>query len=416
MANLGGSARGRWDELRHAAAVIGTVLGTGFRPRYWARPVRTAFSRQVLAIGVEPLLVCRRLGGVRRHFGGGAAYFLDRRGGAVATAGPLLVTVVARELGPVLINLVVIVRSGSAMTTELGVLKINGEVRALEAQGGDPFLQLVMPRVLGMAVSTFCLTIVFILVAFASGYLFAAWTGNGSRDLFLFADTVSRSGSAQGRVQHPRQKHPARPVCQRVLLHWRAGRRRIGHGNPAGHATGAHPLRRRTICHLRRGIAADLPLTMNKTSDILDSEATAKNQMEERFKFRRVNEITGVFVLVIVALLIAAVLWTGHSQRWFKSRVTLRIVLPEAGAAGIRQGSEVYFLGTLVGSVSDVDVDPTGRMEAEANIRRDFFRFVRADSSAVVKKKFGVAGDSFFEITRGTGQPLPEDECRHRLQ
>jgi phospholipid/cholesterol/gamma-HCH transport system substrate-binding protein len=47
-------------------------------------------------------------------------------------------------------------------------------------------------------------------------------------------------------------------------------------------------------------------------------------------------------------------------------------------------------------------------MEAEANIRRDFFRFVRADSSAVVKKKFGVAGDSFFEITRGQGQPLPE--------
>ncbi len=77
--------------------------------------------------------------------------------------------------------------------------------------------------------------------------------------------------------------------------------------------------------------------------------------MAGRFKFRRVNEITGTFVLVVVAVLIAAVVWTGHSQRWFKSRVTLRIVLPEAGAAGIRQGSEVYFLGTLVGSVSDVD-------------------------------------------------------------
>jgi len=87
----------------------------------------------------------------------------------------------------------VIVRSGSAMTTELGVLKINGKVSALEAQGGDPFLLLVMPRVLGVAVSTFCLTIVFILVVFASGFLFAAWTGKGSRDLFLFADTVSRA-------------------------------------------------------------------------------------------------------------------------------------------------------------------------------------------------------------------------------
>ena len=142
--------------------------------------------------------------------------------------------------------------------------------------------------------------------------------------------------------------------------------------------------------------------------------------MEERFKFRRVNEITGTFVLVVVAVLIAAVMWTGHSQRWFKSRVTLRIVLPEAGAAGIRQGSEVYFLGTLVGSVSDVIVDKTGSMEAEANIRRDFFRFVRADSSAVVKKKFGVAGDSFFEITRGKGQPLPEKNasivCNEQFQ
>jgi len=113
-------------------------------------------------------------------------------------------------------------------------------------------------------------------------------------------------------------------------------------------------------------------------------------------------------VLVVVAVLVAVVVWTGRSQRWFKGRVDLRIVLPEDGAAGIRQGSEVYFLGTLVGSVSDVVVDETGRMEAEAGIRRDFFRFVRTDSSAVVKKKFGVAGDSFFEISRGQGRPLME--------
>lgn len=126
------------------------------------------------------------------------------------------------------------------------------------------------------------------------------------------------------------------------------------------------------------------------------------------FKLRRVNEITGVFVLLVMAALILAVVWTGRSQRWFKGNVTLRITLPETGAAGIREGSEVYFLGTLVGSVADVVVDETGRMEAATRIRRDFFRFVRADSSAAVKKKFGVAGDSFFEITRGEGPSLPE--------
>jgi phospholipid/cholesterol/gamma-HCH transport system substrate-binding protein len=68
----------------------------------------------------------------------------------------------------------------------------------------------------------------------------------------------------------------------------------------------------------------------------------------------------------------------------------------------------VYFLGTLVGTVSDVFVAATGRMEARTSIRSDFFRFVREDSSAVVKKKFGVAGDAYFDITRGQGQPLPK--------
>ncbi len=161
---------------------------------------------------------------------------------------------------------------------------------------------------------------------------------------------------------------------------------------------------------------------MNETTNIPEPlrHDDRDQRLEQRFKFRRVNEITGTFVLVVVALLVAAVVWMGHSQRWLKSRVTLRIVLPEAGAAGIRQGSEVYFLGTLVGSVSDVIVDTTGRMEAEADIRRDFFRFVRVDSSAVIKKKFGVAGDSFFEITRGLGQPLSEKNasivCNEQFQ
>jgi phospholipid/cholesterol/gamma-HCH transport system substrate-binding protein len=130
--------------------------------------------------------------------------------------------------------------------------------------------------------------------------------------------------------------------------------------------------------------------------------------MEERFKFRHVHAITGTFVLVVLGVLIAALVLAGRSQRWFIGNVTLRVILPEEGAAGIRQGSEVYFLGTLMGTVSDVSANPAGRMEAQVNIRRDFFRFVRADSSAVVKRKFGVVGDAYFEITRGHGQPLPE--------
>lgn len=181
-------------------------------------------------------------------------------------------------------------------------------------------------------------------------------------------------------------------------------------------------MRRGTVCDFRDCVAAHLPLIMIEPAQPSGTRGPNRHAPDSNheFRFRRVNEITGTFVLIVVGVLVAAVLWAGRSQRWFRSNITLRIVLPEAGAAGIRQGSEVYFLGTLVGSVSYVIVETTGRMEAEANIRRDFFRFVRADSSAVVKRKFGVAGDSFFEITRGQGKPLAENNasivCNEQFQ
>jgi len=193
LGSLGAEVWSQWDELRHAAAVIGTVLCVCVQPRHWGRTVLKATARQVLAIGVEPLWF---VGAVAAFVGISVVVqltFWVGEAGQSQMLGPLLVAVVARELGPMLINLIVIVRSGSAMTTELGVLKVSGEVRALEAQGSDPFLHLVLPRVLGMAVCTFCLTIVFILIAFTVGFFFAAWMGKGSRDLFLFADTVSRA-------------------------------------------------------------------------------------------------------------------------------------------------------------------------------------------------------------------------------
>ena len=191
IGGLGEMVWAQWDEVRHAAAVIGTVFCLGICPSYWVRTARKEFARQVLAIAVEPLWFVSAVAVLVGISVVVQLSFWADEAGQSQLVGPLLVTVVARELGPVLINLVVIVRSGSAMTTELGVLKISRDFRLLEAQGGDPFRKLVMPRVLGMAVSTFCLTIVFILVALVSGYFFAAWMGKGSRDLLLFADTVS---------------------------------------------------------------------------------------------------------------------------------------------------------------------------------------------------------------------------------
>jgi phospholipid/cholesterol/gamma-HCH transport system substrate-binding protein len=129
--------------------------------------------------------------------------------------------------------------------------------------------------------------------------------------------------------------------------------------------------------------------------------------MEERFKFRHVNELTGLFVLAVLALVVAGAVLSGHSQRWFARKYAFDVLLPEAGAFGLRRGGEVFMSGVSVGWVDDVFPVNDGRMKARVKMRGDFGQFVRVDSTATIKKVFGVAGDSFIEITRGTNAPLP---------
>ena len=87
--------------------------------------------------------------------------------------GTVMVTVVVRELGPILAFLLVLARVGTANVIELGTARALGEVEALEALGIDPVHYLVVPRVIGLALATFALTIYLILFALLSGYLFA---------------------------------------------------------------------------------------------------------------------------------------------------------------------------------------------------------------------------------------------------
>lgn len=95
------------------------------------------------------------------------------RVGATGYLGSTMVIVVVRELGPLLAAMLVLARVGSAHVIELGTARALGEVEALEALGIDPVHYLIVPRVIGMAVGVFALTVYLILGALASGYLFA---------------------------------------------------------------------------------------------------------------------------------------------------------------------------------------------------------------------------------------------------
>ncbi len=172
------------------AAVIGSVCWAAATPRVWCRTVREAFARQVLSMGVASVgfvVLLALLAGISVVV---QVQVWVQRIGQSQYLGPLLVVVVARELGPVLANFALIVRSGSTMTTELGIMKVSGEVRVLDAQGIDPFLVLVLPRVAGMMVAGLCLTMIFVWATFASGYLFGRIIGATGDEWSYFMHSV----------------------------------------------------------------------------------------------------------------------------------------------------------------------------------------------------------------------------------
>ncbi len=99
------------------------------------------------------------------------------RVGALDQIGTIMVVAVIRELGPLLTALIVVSRSGTAIAAEMATNKVMGEISALEAMGIDPYIYLVLPRVLGAIVSVACLMVLFDVVALLSGFLGASTTG-----------------------------------------------------------------------------------------------------------------------------------------------------------------------------------------------------------------------------------------------
>ncbi|MBI5971257.1 MAG: ABC transporter permease [Deltaproteobacteria bacterium] len=97
------------------------------------------------------------------------------RFGGEAMIGDILVWVVVREAGPVFAAVIVIARSGTAIASELGSMKINRELTALEIMGIDAMDYLVMPRVIGTALSVIILTFYFETVSILGGYLLAGF-------------------------------------------------------------------------------------------------------------------------------------------------------------------------------------------------------------------------------------------------
>lgn len=128
--------------------------------------------------------------------------------------------------------------------------------------------------------------------------------------------------------------------------------------------------------------------------------------MRRLFRLRQADELVGLLVVAAVAIFLAAVLQAGVLRDWLRPSSTLRVLLPDSGVGGLSVGAEMEVLGTRAGTVRRVVIEADQRMYAEVQVDDQARVFIRRDSTAVIRKRFGVAGAAYLDVTRGTGAPL----------
>lgn len=187
---IGARTLGFWRRVCSVAACATAVVVRIPDPRSWPRTVRTVWARQILFTAVEavPFVVLIALAAAVAVVLQ-AQVWLDRAGQS-GLLGPVVMFFMVREVGPLLTNVVIIGRSGSAMTAEMASMKVNGEVRCLDAQGLDPFLYLLFPRAVATAVASLCLAVLFIAVTLVAGFLLGVAAGGGQTDPALYLEQI----------------------------------------------------------------------------------------------------------------------------------------------------------------------------------------------------------------------------------
>ncbi|MGL4241180.1 MAG: MlaE family ABC transporter permease, partial [Beijerinckiaceae bacterium] len=163
----------------------GFIAGVGrliANPRHF-RPA--AFVRQLEQIGFRSVpiiaLISFLVGGIIAQ----QSVFQLRSFGTTAFVADLLGILILRELGVLLTAIMIAGRSGSAITAEIGSMKMREEIDALRTMGLDPMEVLIVPRILALIVAMPILTFIASMAGLFGGGLVAWVYGDVSPDVFL---------------------------------------------------------------------------------------------------------------------------------------------------------------------------------------------------------------------------------------
>jgi phospholipid/cholesterol/gamma-HCH transport system permease protein len=167
---------------------VGGVASLGFDVGRWAvrPPYRLSnFFIQLDFVGVGSIFIVAFTGifsGMVFAHQSARAFELFN---AQSLVGPTVALTITRELAPVFSALMVTMRAGSAICTELGTMRVTEQVDALETMAVNPVQYLLVPRVVAGLIMVPVLTMIFDITGIAGGYFVSVVVKGISAGTFL---------------------------------------------------------------------------------------------------------------------------------------------------------------------------------------------------------------------------------------
>jgi len=147
-------------------------------PKSYNPAMRMVLTKQIYftAVGIIPLFIMMAF-----LFGSviiGVVISLATEYNLQDKIGSIIITFVINEFSPFFTALLIALRSGTAINTEIAVMNVNKELNTLREYKIDLINYLFLPRIISGVISVTSLSILFALIMLSSGYIFALFYMN----------------------------------------------------------------------------------------------------------------------------------------------------------------------------------------------------------------------------------------------
>ena len=163
---FGRTAIGWVNNLGASAIFLLLAFAQILRPRQLRKVVQ-----QLYYIGAKSMMITLLVGLFTGMVLGLQSYYALVKFGAQGALGTLVALSLVRELGPVLTAIMITARAGSAITAEIGIMRISEQIDALNTMRIDPLRYLIIPRIIASIISFPLLTVLFDLIGILGGYI-----------------------------------------------------------------------------------------------------------------------------------------------------------------------------------------------------------------------------------------------------